>query len=88
MASQGQWPKQKLWMHFLERRGTVIFKMLALDVPEEELVTRLLERGKESGRADDRNEEIIRNRIKVYEQQTSILAQFYQAKGSSWLWMV
>jgi adenylate kinase len=66
---------------FLERRGTDIFKMLALDVPEEELVARLLERGKESGRADDRNEEIIRNRIKVYEQQTSILAQFYQAKG-------
>ncbi|MDA0972231.1 MAG: adenylate kinase [Bacteroidetes bacterium] len=66
---------------FLERRGTDIFRMLALDVPEEELVSRLVGRGKESGRADDQNEEIIRNRIKVYEQQTSILAQFYQAKG-------
>ncbi len=66
---------------FLERRGTDIFRMLALDVPEEELVSRLVGRGKESGRADDQDEEIIRNRIKVYEQQTSILAQFYQAKG-------
>lgn len=66
---------------FLDRRGTDIFRMLALDVPEEELVSRLVGRGKESGRADDQNEEIIRNRIKVYEQQTSILAQFYQAKG-------
>jgi len=66
---------------FLARKGTSIHKMLALDVAEEELVKRLVERGKESGRPDDQDERIIRNRIAVYNQQTAILAEFYQAQG-------
>jgi adenylate kinase len=66
---------------FLARKKTGVFKMLALDVAEEELVTRLLERGKDSGRPDDQDESIIRNRIKVYNQATAILAEFYQAQG-------
>ncbi|NNC81995.1 MAG: adenylate kinase [Flavobacteriales bacterium] len=66
---------------FLERKGTTIHKMLALEVPEEELVERLLERGKESGRADDANEEVIRNRIKVYERETAIVADHYREQG-------
>ena len=45
------------------------------------LVKRLLLRGKDSGRPDDSNESIIRNRIKVYNEQTSVVADFYEAKG-------
>ena len=55
--------------------------MLALDVEEDELVKRLLLRGKDSGRPDDNNEEIIRNRISVYNDQTAVVAEYYEAKG-------
>lgn len=51
--------------------------MLALDVPEEELIKRLLERGKTSGRSDDQDESIIANRIKEYENKTAPLKSFY-----------
>ena len=62
---------------FLNSNGQQINKMIALEVPEKELINRLLERGKDSGRADDQDEEIIANRIKVYEQKTAILAEYY-----------
>jgi adenylate kinase len=55
--------------------------MLALEVAEQELVTRLLERGKSSGRADDQNPEIIKNRIQVYENETAILKDYYAAQN-------
>ena len=55
--------------------------MINMEVPEEELVKRILLRGKESGRADDQSEEIIRNRIEVYNAQTAIVADFYRAQG-------
>ena len=51
--------------------------MIALEVDEDELVKRLLERGKTSGRVDDQNEDTIRNRFRVYEEETSPLAEFY-----------
>jgi adenylate kinase len=54
--------------------------MLALEVPENELVERLLLRGKDSGRADDQNEMVIRNRIEVYNNQTAVLKHYYDAK--------
>jgi adenylate kinase len=66
---------------FLEGKGTHIHKMVALEVGEEELVSRLLARGKDSGRADDANEGVIRNRIQVYEQQTAIVAEHYDEQG-------
>ena len=66
---------------FLEGKGTEIHVMVALDVAEEELVTRLLNRGKDSGRADDQDESIIRNRIQVYNSQTAVVADFYNAQG-------
>ena len=62
---------------FLSSKGTAISAMLALEVEEEELVSRLLERGKSSGRADDQNPEIIKNRIQVYENETAILKDYY-----------
>ena len=55
--------------------------MLALEVDEDELVKRLLERGETSGRVDDQNEDTIRNRFKVYQEETSPLAQFYSDQG-------
>ena len=52
-----------------------------MDVPEEELVKRILLRGKDSGRADDASEDVIRNRIEVYRQQTAIVADYYSKQG-------
>ena len=46
-----------------------------------ELVNRLLERGKTSGRPDDQDESIIRNRFKVYNDETSPLADYYNKQG-------
>lgn len=51
--------------------------MIALEVEDEVLVKRLLERGKTSGRPDDADENIIRNRIKEYYNKTAILKDFY-----------
>jgi adenylate kinase len=54
---------------------------LSLKVEDEILVDRLLGRGKESGRADDSNEEIIRERINEYYQKTDEVAEFYKAQN-------
>ena len=61
--------------------GSEIKLMLALDVPEEELVTRLLGRGETSGRPDDMSEEVVRKRIREYEKKTAPLKDFYHAQG-------
>lgn len=65
---------------FLKEKSTEVHLMVALAVPEDELVKRLLLRGKDSGRADDQDETIIRNRIKVYNDQTAVVADFYAAQ--------
>ena len=52
--------------------------MLALDVNDEELRTRLLKRAETSGRPDDANPEIISNRIEVYKRETAPVAAFYK----------
>lgn len=52
-----------------------------IEVDEEALVARLLKRAEIEGRADD-NEETIRNRMKVYHEQTSPLIAYYDSKGS------
>jgi adenylate kinase len=66
---------------FLKEKKTPISGMVALEVSEDELVTRLLERGKTSGRADDSSESTIRNRIAVYEKETSPVAGFYEKQN-------
>ena len=68
---------------FLKGRGEQVDQLISLDVEEEELVHRLLERGKTSGRADDANEEVIRNRIQVYHNETSPVFDFYDKKELS-----
>ena len=62
---------------FLSTKDTEVSSMLALEVDENELITRLLERGKSSGRADDQDAGIIKNRIKVYENETAVLKKYY-----------
>ncbi len=61
----------------LQKKGTAISAMLALEVDNEELIKRLLLRGKESGRMDDQNEEIIRNRVNEYNNKTLPLKKYY-----------
>ena len=65
----------------LESMGDSVDIMIYMDVPEEELVQRILLRGKVSGRADDASEDVIRNRIEIYNQQTAIVADYYRAQG-------
>lgn len=65
----------------LELRKTAITKVLSLEVPEDELVRRLLERGKTSGRSDDQHEDIIRARIVEYHNKTLPVADHYAKQG-------
>ena len=64
----------------LNERGTDIHILLDLQVEDEELVERLLERGKISGRSDD-NPETIKARLDVYHTQTAPLATYYIGEG-------
>lgn len=64
----------------LKKYNTEIQSMLSLEVPKDELIARLLNRGKSSGRADDRNEEVIENRINEYNKKTAVLKEFYSAQ--------
>ena len=64
----------------LESKDTEVSGMVALEVDDEVLVERLLERGKSSGRPDDANEQVIRGRIHVYYKQTAPLKNYYQAQ--------
>lgn len=62
----------------MEQKNSQINAMVALEVDDEILVGRLLERGKSSGRADDANEAVIRERIAEYYRKTDILKSYYQ----------
>lgn len=62
----------------LQNKGASINVMLALKVDEEELVARLINRGKTSGRSDDTNESVIRARIVEYHNKTAVVADYYQ----------
>lgn len=64
----------------LADRGQEVSIMFDLNVPEEELLKRLIKRGQESGRADD-NEETIKKRLMVYHTQTSPLIEWYKNDG-------
>ncbi len=67
----------------LEGRGTKVTDLIALDVDDEEIVKRLLERGKTSERPDDQNEEVIRKRIVEYNEKTSPVYEYYDKVGVS-----
>lgn len=65
----------------LELKKTPIAAMLALEVSEEELVKRLLKRGETSGRSDDNNDHVIRERIEQYHRKTAPVADHYKRAG-------
>ena len=63
---------------FLKKKNMHLSLVISLEVSEDELIQRLLKRGLDSGRRDDSNQDIIRNRIQVYNNQTSVLKNHYQ----------
>jgi adenylate kinase len=68
---------------FLMGRGQSISGLIELAVDEDEIVKRVLLRGKTSGRADDNDENIIRKRIAVYRNETTPVATHYGKSGQS-----
>lgn len=73
-------PQADALEELLAKRGSQLDAVIGLDVPEEELVHRMLARGKETGRADD-NIDTIKNRLDVYHNQTLPLRKYYEEKG-------
>lgn len=73
-------PQAEALKEMLARRGTEVAGMLELAVPDEMLTERLINRGKTSGRADD-NEETIKKRLAVYNEQTAPLIEWYEKEG-------
>ena len=63
--------------NLLELKKTEISKVLILEVDEEELIKRLVNRGKSSGRSDDADENVQRNRQEVYKKETLPVADYY-----------
>ncbi len=61
----------------LSDKGQEVNYLLALDVVEGEIIKRLLKRGEVSGRSDDQNEDVIKNRIGVYIKNTRAVAEYY-----------
>lgn len=66
---------------FLRERSMPVTATLALEADDDILVERLINRGKTSGRADDQDEEKIRNRFEEYNNKTAPLRDFYSAQG-------
>lgn len=66
---------------FLEARGEIVSGMVALEADEDLLVSRILNRGLTSGRADDQEEEKIRNRFVEYRTKTAVLKEYYELQS-------
>ena len=73
-------PQAEALKKMRDERGDKVAAMIALDVPDAELLKRLLLRGQQSGRADD-NEETIKKRLVVYHSQTQPLIDWYKQEG-------
>ena len=73
-------PQAEALKQMLDERGDKVAAMIELDVPEDELMKRLILRGQQSGRADD-NEETIKKRLVVYHSQTQPLIEWYKKEG-------
>lgn len=73
-------PQADALKELLEKRGSQLHAVVGLEVPEDELMQRMLQRGRDTGRADD-NPETIKNRLKVYHDQTAPLRDYYVREG-------
>lgn len=67
--------------NLLASKNSAISMMISLVVADEELKSRLLLRGKDSGRADDANPVIIEKRIEEYNNKTAAVASFYETQN-------
>jgi len=67
----------------LKSRGTKVTHLIALEVGDQEIIKRILERGKTSGRVDDLDEKTIQQRIDEYNEKTSPVYNFYEQNGIS-----
>lgn len=65
----------------LARHGLKVDLMVDIHVPEEELIQRILLRGRDSGRADDASEEVIQGRLDIYRERTAVVSDYYAAQG-------
>lgn len=73
-------PQAEALKELLRKRGTELHAVIGLEVPEDELIDRMIARGKETGRADD-NLDTIKNRLDVYHKQTLPLKDYYAKEG-------
>jgi len=73
-------PQADALKRFFDRRGQELHHVIGLEVPEDELVDRMIKRGQETGRADD-NIDTIKNRLKVYHESTTPLRDYYINEG-------
>lgn len=73
-------PQAEALKELLRKRGSDLHAVIGLEVPEEELIKRMIARGKETGRADD-NLDTIKNRLDVYHNQTMPLKEYYTKEG-------
>lgn len=73
-------PQAKALNELLKKRGKELHAVVGLEVPDDELVKRMINRGKQTGRADD-NEETIKKRLDVYHNQTSPLRDHYKKEN-------
>jgi adenylate kinase len=76
-------PQAEILDAMLEEKDSAVMALVALIVQEEEIVNRLLLRGTSSGRADDSDEAVIRKRIRVYENETTPVFDYYDKVGKS-----
>ena len=74
-------PQAEALDRLLEETGTKLLGVVLVEVPEEELLRRLLKRAELEGRSDD-NEETIRRRLQVYREKTEPLIQYYEKAGA------
>ena len=74
-------PQADALSKMLTKRGTALHGVVGLELEDDELIDRLVKRGKESGRSDD-NPETIKERLKVYHTTTQPLREYYINDGS------
>lgn len=73
-------PQAERLTRMMKERGSDVHAVVGLEVDDNALIDRLLERGRQTGRADD-NPETIKERLKVYHNQTQPLKDFYLKEG-------
>ena len=76
-------PQAEALNELMEEEGMELHALLALQVADDEIIQRIKLRGATSGRADDLDENVIRNRIQVYKSETSPVFDFFAGTGKS-----